>query len=97
MTLAKLWNKAVYGYQAARQELNRHALAATEERLREARAGYQTIVPYTPSFATGGISGIVKVKLEPEAQAVVIAREEGTRDRLQAAMAARREKYGLTI
>lgn len=95
MSLTKLWNKAVHGYQYVRQELSRSELELVENSLKEAKQGYQTIYPITGSMHYGAVSGVQRVKLSVEEQQAAIERAEAAKARITAEMKARAEKFSL--
>jgi hypothetical protein len=94
--LKSVWDRAVRGYQYARQASDREYLQAIDNRLDEARKGYQTIViPGSPLIFTG--MRIVRQELSPEGAAAIIRNGESARAELVEKMQRRRERYALTI
>ncbi|MBU0859956.1 MAG: hypothetical protein KJ667_08455 [Alphaproteobacteria bacterium] len=91
--LQTAWNKAVKGYQAARQSLDHVALEAVEQRIEEARAGYR--VRYDSIAVSSMFVAVSRIPLSPAEAQEIIATESATRDRLQARMDARRQSYDL--
>ena len=94
--LKSVWDRAVRTYQYACQASDREHVQAIDNRIDEARKGYQTIViPGSPLMFTS--MRFVRQELSPQAAATIISNGETQRAELLEKMKSRRERYNLTI
>lgn len=91
--LKSAWNKVVQGYQTARQAIDANEIAIIDSRIKEAEQGYQTYVGPSPIWSPVYMTG--RIDLKPEEIPQIIAEKREERARIEQAMQARREKFGL--
>lgn len=90
--LKDIWDKAVHGYQSARQSMTRDSITAIDQRIAAARQGYSL---YVEHFAYGAAPMAIWQEIDAETAEKIIAEATESREKLVAAMDARRQKYNL--